>query len=69
MPVLFFTQNYTLQREDDVTDKPFEDESDHQNTRDFRSFKVLSAIFYLILAFGLCFEHYVLSISKFKAVW
>ncbi|XP_016054851.1 PREDICTED: uncharacterized protein CXorf23 homolog isoform X2 [Miniopterus natalensis] len=26
-------------REDDVTDKPFEDESDHQNTRDFRSFK------------------------------
>lgn len=59
-------QNYPMQRKD-TTQNPFGIRGNLQNTR--RHFKVLSVIFHLIPAFGLCFEHNVLNISKLKAVF
>ena len=63
-------QNYTMQEKDVITHKPFGAEGNRQNTTSFRRpFKVLSVIFHLILALGLCFEHNVLSVSKLKAAF
>lgn len=59
-------QNYIIQRKD-TTQNSFGIRGNLQNTR--RHFKVLSVISYLIPAFGLCFEHNVLTISKLKAVF